>query len=189
MRNVGKIMIAVAVAVGLSACAPSEQASTKPSSGPSTPAPAKTTTTSKAAAATGPECTADDIKVTGELNAKPSITVPTTCAPPKGLVIKDLVKGTGKEVVKGGNMLTHYLLVTWSDKVEKDSSWKGNKPFPLQNVGEAGVIDGWNQGLIGIKQGGRRLLVVPPELGYGDGGGRMTPNETLVFVIDAVQVA
>ncbi|WP_436496904.1 FKBP-type peptidyl-prolyl cis-trans isomerase [Actinokineospora sp. HUAS TT18] len=199
MHNVGKIMIAAAVAVGLSACAPSEQASTQSAGGPSSPAaaskPAPTTTSAAApatttGAATGPECTADDVKVAGAAGTKPTITVPTTCAPPKTLIVKDLVPGTGKEVVKGSTMLTHYLLVTWSNKAEKDSSWSRNQPFPLENVGQAAVIDGWNEGLVGIKQGGRRLLIVPPDKGYGaDGGGRMTPNETLVFVIDAVEVA
>ncbi|HVK26135.1 MAG TPA: FKBP-type peptidyl-prolyl cis-trans isomerase [Actinokineospora sp.] len=199
MHNVGKIMIAAAVAVGLSACAPSEQASTQSAGGASSPAAAskpsptsapKTSESAATGAPAGPECTADDVKVAGAANAKPTVTIPTTCAPPKKLIIKDLTPGTGKEVVKGSTMLTHYLLVTWSNKEEKDSSWSRNQPFPLENVGQAAVIQGWNEGLLGIKQGGRRLLIVPPELGYGvDGGGRMTPNETLVFVIDAVEVS
>jgi FKBP-type peptidyl-prolyl cis-trans isomerase len=195
MQNVGKIMIVAAVAVGLTACAPTEQASTQSQGGPSSPAAAQPTTTSassaptSAAASNGAECTADDIKVTGAANSKPEITIPTTCAPPKKLIVKDLTPGTGKEVVKGSDMLTHYLLVTWSNKTEKDSSWKRNQPFPLQGVGEAAVIDGWNEGLVGIKQGGRRLLVVPPDKGYGQGGNGIAPNETLVFVIDAVQVS
>ncbi|MGQ0838538.1 FKBP-type peptidyl-prolyl cis-trans isomerase [Actinokineospora sp.] len=171
MRIAGKITIAVAAAASLVACGDSEQAA--PSGG---------------GGGTAVECTAEDIKVSGGLDAKPQITMPTTCSAPKALLSKDLVAGSGPEVKAGSSMLTHYVLVTWSNKQEKDSSWKRGEPFPLDNVGQARVIDGWNEGLIGIKQGTRRLLVVPPEKGYGPGGNGIAPNETLVFVIDAVEV-
>jgi peptidylprolyl isomerase len=134
-----------------------------------------------------PACTADDITVQGAFGAKPSVTIPDTCAPPAKLVTKDLSAGTGAVVKEGDTVRTDYLLVTWSDKQVLDTSF-GRQPFPVQNVGHAQVIDGWNQGLIGMKQGGRRLLIVPPELGYGQGGNGIQPNETLVFVIDAVTV-
>ncbi|GLZ36972.1 FKBP-type peptidyl-prolyl cis-trans isomerase [Actinokineospora sp. NBRC 105648] len=202
MRNVGKIMIVAAVGLGLAACANSEQASTLPVGGStvsvkeapasSAAAPTKSApTTTKPAASTpaGPECTVADIKVDGAPGSKPTITVPDTCSPPKALLSKDLVVGTGAEVKAGSTMQTHYVLVTWSNKEEKDSSWKRGQPFPLENVGQAQVIDGWNEGLIGMKQGTRRLLVVPPEKGYGQGGNGIEPNETLVFVVDAVEVS
>ena len=90
---------------------------------------------------------------------------------------------------EGADMQAHYDLVSWSDGKELDSSWKRGAPFPLKDVGHAQVIDGWNEGLIGMKQGGRRLLVVPPDKGYGSsGGGPVKPGETLLFVVDAVRV-
>ncbi|WP_054046394.1 FKBP-type peptidyl-prolyl cis-trans isomerase [Alloactinosynnema sp. L-07] len=202
MRNVGKIMIAAAVAVGLSACAPTEQASTQSAGGPSSPAaaskpaskPAPATTSAAApatttAAATGSACTANDVKVVGEPNAKATITVPGGCSVPKDLITKDLAPGTGPEAKAGVTLVVHYTLVTWSDNEPRESSYDGGRPYPLQNLGKSGVIAGWNQGLIGMKQGGRRLLIVPPGLAYGDkGSGPIKPGETLVFVVDAVQV-
>jgi peptidylprolyl isomerase len=185
MRTVGKIVIAAALAAGLVSCS-------SPSSGsPSGGSPATATSAPAAApsaAPTGPACTVDDITVTGAAGSKPTITIPDTCSPPKELLSKDLVVGTGPEVTEGVTMQTHYDLVTWSDKRELDSSWSRGTPFPLENVGRAQVIDGWNEGVLGMKQGGRRLLVVPPDKGYGQGGNGIRPGETLVFVVDAVQV-
>ncbi|MFH5229586.1 FKBP-type peptidyl-prolyl cis-trans isomerase [Antrihabitans spumae] len=153
---------------------------------------ASTTTRASAAATTAKTfdtvCTADDVVVGGEPDSRPEITIPDTCGPPTQLLTKDLTAGTGAEVVAGTDATVQYQLVTWSDKAEKDASWDRNKPFTVEKVGQAPVIDGWNEGLIGMKEGGRRLLIVPPELGYGKGGNGIKPNETLVFVIDAVAV-
>jgi peptidylprolyl isomerase len=180
MRTVSKILIAAALAAGLASC-----------SSPTGGSPARATsapTAGASAAPAGPACTVDDITVAGAAGSKPTITIPDTCSPPKELLSKDLVAGTGPEVTEGVTMQTHYDLVTWSDKRELDSSWSRGEPFPLENVGRAQVIDGWNEGLLGMKQGGRRLLVVPPDKGYGQGGNGIRPGETLVFVVDAVQV-
>ncbi|MCE5289531.1 MAG: FKBP-type peptidyl-prolyl cis-trans isomerase [Nocardiaceae bacterium] len=174
MRNSSKILIAAAAlstAATLAGCS---------SSGTSNSATATTVDNR-------PACKADDVKVTGKLGSRPEITIPDTCAPPKDLVIKDLTEGKGAPVKDGDNVTVQYDLVTWSDKVELDASWNRNEPFTVENVGQASVIDGWNQGLIGLKPGGRRLLIVPPALGYGEGGNGMKANETLVFVIDAVK--
>jgi peptidylprolyl isomerase len=84
-------------------------------------------------------------------------------------------------------MTVHYTLMTWSKGELIESSWNGGSPatFPLANV-----IVGWQQGIPGMKVGGRRLLVIPPDLGYGEqGGGPIGPNETLIFVVDAIGVA
>lgn len=183
MRTVGKIVIVVAVAAGLASCS-SPSAS---NAGGATPT-ASAAPASRAPSNELPACTADDIPVAGTPGSKPTITVPDTCSPPAQLLSKDLVVGTGPEVTEGVTMQTHYELVTWSDRQEKDSSWSRGTPFPLKDVGNAQVIDGWNEGLIGMKQGGRRLLVVPPDKGYGQGGNGIAPGETLVFVVDAVQV-
>ena len=97
--------------------------------------------------------------------------------------------GDGPAAEAGGTVETNYHLVTWSDGEVLDSSFERGETFPLENLGQAPVIDGWNQGLIGIEEGARRLLVVPPDLGYGQGGNGIKPDETLVFVIDAVSVS
>ncbi|MDQ3404095.1 MAG: FKBP-type peptidyl-prolyl cis-trans isomerase [Actinomycetota bacterium] len=202
MRSVGKIMISVALVAGVSACANSEQASTQqstapvppasseaPSEAPSEPQAPSESQAPGASAPSGPECTADDVKVTGAVGSKPEFTIPTTCAPPTALVSKDITPGGGPAVAAGSTASMHYVLKSWSDQVEQDSSWKRNEPYPLENVGQASVIDGWNEGLIGLKEGGRRLLIVPPAKGYGpQPKGGMKGNETLVFVIDAVKV-
>jgi len=189
MRTVAKIVIAAALAAGVVSCSSSVDGT---STGATASAPTVGTGT---AAAAGPAsgtalaaCTVDDITVTGAAGSKPTITIPDTCSPPAQLLSKDLVVGTGPEVTEGVTMQTHYDLVTWSDKQELDSSWSRGEPFPLENVGRAQVIDGWNEGLLGMRQGGRRLLVVPPDKGYGQGGNGVKPGETLVFVVDAVQV-
>jgi peptidylprolyl isomerase len=179
MRTVGQIVIIGAVAAGLVSCSSPDQGA---------PAPTAAAPASPSVAAALPACTTDDITVSGAPGSKPTITVPDTCSPPKQLLSKDLVTGTGPEVTTGVTMQTHYDLVTWSDKQELDSSWSRGEPFPLEDVGRASVIDGWNEGLLGMKEGGRRLLVVPPDKGYGQGGNGIRPGETLVFVVDAVKV-
>jgi peptidylprolyl isomerase len=121
---------------------------------------------------------------------KPVITVPKTPKPTK-LEVKDLVVGTGPEVATGDDVVMQYVGVSWSTGEEFDSSWsRGKTPFPVQNVGQAGVIDGWNQGLIGMKEGGRRQIIIPPALGYGEAGSppKIGKNETLIFVVDAEKV-
>ena len=186
MRTVAKIVIAAALAAGVVSCSSSVDGT---STGATASAPTVGTGT---AAAAGPAsgtalaaCTVDDITVTGAAGSKPTITIPDTCSPPAQLLSKDLVVGTGPEVTEGVTMQTHYDLVTWSDKQELDSSWSRGEPFPLENVGRAQVIDGWNEGLLGMKQGGRRLLVVPPDKGYGDQASDSIPaNSTLIFVVD-----
>jgi peptidylprolyl isomerase len=189
MRITGKVKVfamAAASAAALSACGQGEP----PAASSATPAAGSSSAPSTTGSKTfDRECTADDIQVSGEANKRPTITIPDTCAPPKQLVTKDLVAGTGLEAQPGATVQTHYLLVTWSDRKELDSSWDRGQPFPLENVGNAPVIKGWNEGMIGIKEGGRRLLVIPPDKGYGRGGRGIKPNETLVFVVDAVQVA
>ncbi|MFC4376987.1 FKBP-type peptidyl-prolyl cis-trans isomerase [Nocardia halotolerans] len=146
-----------------------------------------TTATAGATASTGQECTAEDVQVNGGFGDPPEITIPDSCDPPTSLVVKDLVPGTGPGAEAGQSLTMNYALVTWSNKETLDSSFKRGKPFGL-TLGEGQVIEGWDQGLLGVQQGARRLLIVPPELGYGAGGQGVAPNETLVFVTDAVQV-
>jgi peptidylprolyl isomerase len=139
------------------------------------------------ASGTGAGC---EVQVTGAQGSKPQVTVPD-CPAPTTLQVKDLIAGTGVPVKAGDGVTVHYTLYGWDGRSLVQSSYDTGQPFPVQDVGKAQVIDGWNQGLVGIKQGARRLLVVPAALGYGDRGtpdGSIKPNEALVFVVDAVQV-
>jgi peptidylprolyl isomerase len=131
-----------------------------------------------------------DVKVSTDTKVKPEITVPD-CEKPTALQTREIVEGTGEPAKAGDAVEVHYTGVTWSTKKQFDSSWApGRKPYVVQPLGQAGVIDGWNQGLVGVKQGGRRLLVIPAALGYGQQskGEYIGPGETLVFVVDVVSV-
>lgn len=186
-RIIGSAAVAVA-AVALTACGGNDNNSASPSTtAPGTQAPAATSAAAAPTASHGRECTADDIGVTGGFGQAPTITIPDNCDPPKQLVTKDLVEGTGPAAASGQPVEMNYSLVIWSDKKKLDSSFDRGQTFPL-TLGTGEVIPGWDQGLIGIKQGGRRLLIIPPDLGYGQGGQGVKPNETLVFVTDAVKV-
>ena len=124
--------------------------------------------------------------VTTNQGEAPTIGAPTGTAPTT-LVTKDIIVGTGAEALPTSTMTVHYTLMTWSNGKLIESSWTSGSPatFPLANV-----IIGWQQGIPGMKVGGRRLLVIPPDLGYGaQGGGPIGPNETLIFVVDAIGVA
>ncbi|MFI6763157.1 FKBP-type peptidyl-prolyl cis-trans isomerase [Micromonospora sp. NPDC050417] len=119
---------------------------------------------------------------------KPNIG-PIEGAPPADLVIEDITEGSGPEVGRGQWASVHYVGVSHSTGKEFDSSWGRGEPFGFQ-VGGGRVIAGWDQGVAGMKVGGRRKLVIPPHLGYGNqgAGGVIKPGETLVFVVDLVDV-
>ena len=125
-------------------------------------------------------------EVGGSKGSKPSITAPTGQAPAT-LLTNDIFVGSGKEAVATSTLEVHYTLMAWSTGQVVESSWDRGQTatFPL-----SGVIAGWQQGIPGMKEGGRRLLVIPPDLGYGaqGSGGAIGPNETLVFVVDLVSV-
>ncbi|MCA1832436.1 MAG: FKBP-type peptidyl-prolyl cis-trans isomerase [Actinomycetota bacterium] len=113
------------------------------------------------------------------------------CTLPTTLVTKDIVVGTGAEAASGKNLTMQYVGVAYSTKQEFDASWNSGNPFQFK-LGAGMVIRGWDQGIVGMKVGGRRLLIIPPDLGYGTqgaGGGAIKPNETLVFAVDLVAVA
>jgi peptidylprolyl isomerase len=120
--------------------------------------------------------------VAGEV---PTISKPEGSAPTE-LTTKDIIVGTGKEVLPTSTLTVHYTLMAWSTGKIIESSWVGQPAtFPL-----AGVVEGWQKGLPGAKEGGRRLLILPPEMGYGAAGsGPIGPNETLVFSVDIIGVA
>ena len=119
---------------------------------------------------------------------KPEIDFPGE-TPPTELVVEDLIEGSGPAVEAGSRVQVHYVGVAWSTGEEFDASWNRGTPLPL-TVGVGQVIAGWDQGLLGMKVGGRRRLEIPPHLGYGarGAGSAIGPNETLIFVCDLVGV-
>lgn len=117
---------------------------------------------------------------------KPKVTVPDG-PPPKELKVEDLKEGSGPAAEKGDQVSVHYVGVSYSNGKEFDNSYDRGQPFEL-TLGGGQVIKGWDQGLVGMKPGGRRKLTIPPDLGYGAAGSppAIKPNETLVFVVDRV---
>ncbi|WP_040160305.1 FKBP-type peptidyl-prolyl cis-trans isomerase [Nigerium massiliense] len=120
---------------------------------------------------------------------KPDVEIPTGPAPTE-LVIDDLEVGTGPEAVRGKRIAVHYVGVAHSSGEEFDASYDRGEPLVF-NLGAGQVIKGWDDGLVGMKVGGRRRITIPPHLGYGarGAGGVIKPNETLIFVCDLVGVA
>ncbi|HEX2313004.1 MAG TPA: FKBP-type peptidyl-prolyl cis-trans isomerase [Thermomonospora sp.] len=109
--------------------------------------------------------------------------------PPDYLDITDITVGDGPEATKGSNVSVHYLGVAYSTGEEFDASWNRGEPFEFP-LGAGRVIKGWDMGVAGMKVGGRRKLVIPPHLAYGNrGAGRaIKPGETLIFVVDLLAV-
>ena len=124
-----------------------------------------------------------------ESGDKPAVHVPDG-TPPTELQIEDVVHGDGPEATSGSTCTMQYVGVAWSTKKQFDASWDRGQPFTFQ-LGAGMVIGGWDQGVAGMKVGGRRKLTIPPDLGYGArGAGRdIKGGETLVFVVDLVGVA
>lgn len=124
----------------------------------------------------------------GGEKTKPNVTVPDG-APPKQLEIKDIETGSGAEAKSGDQVTVQYLGVGYDSGEEFDSSWSRSEPFPF-SLGAGMVIPGWEQGIEGMKVGGRRELTIPPNLAYGAAGSppAIGPNETLIFVVDLLAV-
>ena len=117
---------------------------------------------------------------------KPEIDFPEG-EPPAELVVHDEVHGDGTEAAAGMTVNAHYVGVAFSSGEEFDSSWNRGQPLSFR-LGVGQVIPGWDQGIAGMKVGGRRRLVIPPHLAYGPrgAGGAIGPNETQIFVVDLV---
>jgi peptidylprolyl isomerase len=121
---------------------------------------------------------------TGPLATEPKVTPPSGSAPSK-LVVKDIVVGTGPEAKAGQNVTVNYVGVLFHGGKEFDASWKRSEPFSFA-LGKGQVIPGWDQGVAGMKVGGRRELIIPAALAYGAKGSppAIPPNAPLVFVVD-----
>jgi peptidylprolyl isomerase len=177
------LTLVLLLGAGVAACGDDEPSSAgsgaEPPEDTATPAPTE-------AAQTGGGAEAIAAGTSKDLEAKPEFPAPTGEPPPE-LVVEDIVKGKGPKAKAGDQLAMQYVGNSWSTGEQFDASWdRGGQAFPFQ-LGAGRVIPGWDQGMVGMREGGRRLLIVPPDLGYGAGGtpdGAIAPNETLVFVVD-----
>jgi peptidylprolyl isomerase len=122
-------------------------------------------------------------------STKPVVDIPVGSPPPEELVTEDVVVGDGDEAVAGQDVSVHYVGCAWSDGRQFDASWDRGQPFAF-GLGRGQVIAGWDQGVAGMRVGGRRRITIPPALGYGaaGAGGVIRGGETLVFVVDLLGV-
>jgi peptidylprolyl isomerase len=156
-----------------------------------TTAPATTTTTVAGSTTTTAPPTigtipAADLSPAGTAGKAPTVVVPAG-SPPTQLETADLITGTGTAAKTGDSLTVQYVLATYSSGKTVQSSWT-SQPFSF-TLGQ-GVIQGWDDGVVGMKVGGRRELIVPPSLGYGASspGSGIAANDTLVFIIDLVKI-
>jgi len=122
-------------------------------------------------------------------NEKPQVDVPSDQPPSYQLELDDIVVGDGDEAVSGKTVEVHYVGVSWQTGKQFDASWDRGDTFKF-GLGKGQVIRGWDEGVAGMKVGGRRKITIPPDMAYGarGAGGVIGPNETLVFVVDLIGV-
>jgi peptidylprolyl isomerase len=122
-------------------------------------------------------------------SSKPAVEVPSDQSPSYQLEIEDIVVGDGEEAAPGRTVEVHYVGVSWSNGREFDASWDRGDTFKF-GLGKGQVIQGWDEGVAGMRVGGRRRITIPPMLAYGKrgAGGVIGPDETLIFVVDLVDV-
>lgn len=177
------IALLAAAALGVGACGDDDEGGSAALE-PAIPANVPTETTTSPST-TGKPFKLSSIKVSKTMGKKPTITKPTG-DPPTKLVTKDIVVGKGPAAKDGDQLSMHYL-GTLFDAKQFEASWDAGKPYDFE-LGAGNVIPGWDQGIVGMKTGGRRLLVIPPDLAYGEAGqGNIPPNATLMFVVDVVK--
>ena len=186
-------LAAGAVALGVSACGGSSAAPgvvPAPSAGATAPASTTKTPTTPTTATTTPTTPTKTVSTptSGPLATKPVVKSPKG-KPPRTLVTKDLIKGTGKVAKEGSTITVNYVGVLYSNGKEFDSSWKRSQTFSTP-LSSGSVIPGWVKGIAGMKVGGRRELIIPPSLAYGSSGqSGIPPNSTLIFVVDLLSVS
>jgi peptidylprolyl isomerase len=171
------ITLALLLGAGLAACGGDDSTSGETAA---TPAPTEAPTPGNV----------DEIVagITKNTHKEPKIVTPKGDAPAK-LVVKDIVKGQGPKAKPGDKLTMQYAGYAWSNGQKFDASWDRGQPFPFK-LGAGMVIPGWDQGMVGMRKGGRRLLIIPPDLGYGQAGagGVIGPNETLIFAVDLKKI-
>jgi peptidylprolyl isomerase len=172
------------LALVLGACGDSEDNTDLPAAVPANPAETTTPTETVTAPASTKANGKTKSGISTDLSSKPTIPKQSGKEPTK-LVVKDIVKGKGKTAKLDDTVTVHYVGSVYSSGEEFEASWDGGETaeFPLS---KGQLIDGWVQGIPGMKVGGRRMLIIPSELAYGANGSppNIGPNETLVFVID-----
>ena len=169
------IVAAAGLALGLSAC------------GSSSDANQSTSTSTTINARTITPIPAGDLSPAGTTGKAPQVIVPSTPAP-KNLEVADLITGTGPKAKAGDTVQVQYVLATYSSGGVVQSSWT-SQPFSF-TLGAGQVIEGWDLGVVGMQAGGRRELIIPASLGYGNQsrGGGITAGDTLIFVVDCISI-
>jgi peptidylprolyl isomerase len=141
----------------------------------------------EAAAPPTPTATATPEPDLTDVSTKPVITSPGG-EPPAELQTEDIVEGEGRRARAGDTLTMQYVGVAWSTGQEFDASWDRGEPFSFE-LGAGMVIPGWDEGIEGMRVGGRRQLIIPPDMAYGPAGSppAIGPNETLIFVVDLLE--
>jgi peptidylprolyl isomerase len=178
-------LLLAALALLAAGCGGDDDDKDKPASTPAAESTPATTETETTAAEPGGAVAVSNAK---DLKHKPKLGAPQG-EPPPSLVKKDLVVGSGPAAKAGDTVTVQYVGVSWSTGKQFDASWDRGQPFSFP-LGQGQVIQGWDIGVVGMKAGGRRELVIPPDQGYGAQGAPpdIAPNETLVFVIDVKRI-
>jgi FKBP-type peptidyl-prolyl cis-trans isomerase len=180
------ILLCLVPVLGFAGCGDDEEEGTA--------APATTSEANETPAAEQPSSRPAKLRrlfagISKDLSEKPAIPTPEG-DPPAQLIKRDLVKGSGRAAREGDQIAVQYLGASWSTGQQFDSSWdRGREPFRF-TLGAGDVIPGWDQGIVGMRPRGRRVLVIPPELAYGEAGAGedIAPNETLIFVVDLEKI-
>ena len=171
MRRLNAILAALVAALVLVACGDDDK-------GDSSSTPASNSTPQQTA--TQPDLT--------DTSVKPVVPKPAG-SPPRRLEKEDIVKGKGPRAKAGDSVTMQYVGIAFSTGEQFDASWDNGAPFGPFQLGSGQVIAGWDRGIVGMRKGGRRELVIPPELAYGSQGqGPIGPNETLIFVVDLLAI-
>jgi peptidylprolyl isomerase len=182
--------VIIVIIIVASSSSPKKPASSTSTTTTTTTAPTSTTTVPSSTTTTVPPTIgaipAADLSPAGTAGKAPTVVVPSG-SPPTQLESADLITGTGPAAKTGDVLTVQYVLATYSSHKTVQSSWT-SKPFTF-TLG-TGVIQGWDAGVVGMKAGGRRELIVPPSLGYGPSspGSGIAANDTLVFIIDLVKI-
>jgi peptidylprolyl isomerase len=185
------IALCLALALAIAGCGGGDDSTsgdTTASADAASPSEATTTEETTAEETTTEATSPQRAKPNPKLAKKPKVTVPSG-PPPKQIETKELVEGSGAEAKSGDQVTVQYVGVGYKSGEEFDASWDRGEPFTF-TLGGGEVISGWDEGVAGMKEGGRRELILPPEFAYGETGAppAIGPNETLIFVVDLVAV-
>ena len=185
---------ALALAAVVAGCGSSSSASVAPgvqlapSAGATSATSTASASTTTSASASATSTTTSSTPLPAALKTKPSVAIPKG-PPPKKLVVKDLIKGTGPAATASSTVNVQYVGELYKGGKQFDASWDDGSGQPV-SLPLSGVIKGWQQGIPGMKIGGRRELIIPPSLGYGATAQSKIPaNSTLVFVIDLHRIS